>query len=251
MDLKELIAKLVEQFTANGDEVVTALQTSAQGLYQRVFDKGHSVGLQKGRDEKKTSDAEVTRLTTELETANASLKELRDKAPDVATVTAQFQREIADLKQANKDAIAAERKRSRDIEVNRQATILQQKLEKKLVPLAAKLLVKDPDVLARIHPKDDGSIEVMQAGKEIPFSPAKGQDALDLLVEDLVKNEPTDHRRAETDEGSGLQNGSSSTGGKNTFDRIREQKKAEIDKRAKQAEGIKSLDEKLGVTRSA
>lgn len=251
MTLAEIIAKLVELFNANGDEVVTALQTSAQPVYQRIFDKGHSTGLTKGRDEKKTTDAEVTRLTSELETANASLTELRSKTPDVQKVTEQFQTEIRDIKEKHKGEIKAERERSREIEINRQMTLLKTKLEKKVNPLYAKLLTQDLDIRKRIHPKDDGAVEVMQAGKEIPFSPAEGQDPIDLLVDELVKAAPTDYRLAEGDEGSGVQNGPAGAPRKTSFDKIRENKQKELKGKETGTEGIKSLDEKLGVTRTA
>lgn len=250
MPLAELIAKLIEAFNANADDVITALQATAQPIYQRVFDKGHSTGLQKGRDEKKTADADVTRLTSELAAANTSLTELRNKTPDVQTITTQFQNEITALKNTHKAELQTARDKSRTTEVKRQATILETKLKSKVNPLYAKLLVQDLEVLKRINPRDDGSVEVMQAGKEIPYSPAEGQDPIDLLVDELVKAAPTDYRLAEGDEGSGIQSGPAGTQSKSRFDKIRDDKKKQI--AGQEADKtIKSLDEKLGVTRSA
>jgi uncharacterized protein YdiU (UPF0061 family) len=221
MELSELVAKLLELFNADKTKVMTAIQVGAHGLYQTIFDKGHGEGLKKGRDEKKESDENVTKLTADLEKATNDLKTLREKTPDVETVRKQYQTEIDTLKETHKNEIKAEKERTKGIERKRVKAQLQAKLEKKVKPAFAKVTVQDEDVDKRLRIKDDLSLEVLQAGKDIPFSPADGQDALDLLVDELVSKADAEWKLAEGDQGSGVRGGTTGGAGANLFDNIR------------------------------
>lgn len=246
MELSELIAQLLEKFRANGDEVFAALQQHAHPLYQRAFDAGHQAGANKIRGEKATVDTELATAKAELQTVKDQLKELQDKTPDLATVRTQYQNEIKALKDTHKTELAAERTKRVDAEKNRAIANLQSKLGKGLRPLIAKLLVQDDDVKKRIVVREDGTLEVMQKGKDIPFSPSDGQDVLDLLATELIAEQPADLRLADGDNGSGVRNGTTTqSGGANEFDSIRQ--KAEAERKSKASGNIKSLDEKLGL----
>lgn len=250
MELSELIANLLAKFSATPDEVFAALQSGAQPLYQRAFAAGHTAGLTKGRGEKAEVEARLTEVQGQLETAQTQLREVQERTPDTNAIRTQYQNEIKTLKDQHKTALQAEKDKRVNAEKDRAFATLQAKLGKGLNPLVARLLVQDKAVRDRIHVNEDGTLEVMQKGKEIPFSPADDQDVLDLFASELIADQPADFRLADGDSGSGVHTETVRTNsGKNEFDAIRDN--AQKEREAAKAAGIKSLDEKMGFVGSA
>jgi hypothetical protein len=247
-ELSEVVAELLSHFNTDKDKTVQALQAGAQPVYQKAFDAGHGEGLKRGRQEKADVDAKVASLTAELATANEQLTELRDKTPDVQKVRDQYDRQITDLKDKHTKELAKEREKRETADMNRELSKLEAKLGKRLDPLAVKALMVDPDLKKRLQPKGDGSFDVMQHGKDIPFSPGEGQDALDLLADELTAKQDPKWRLANTDTGSGVEGqGTGGGGGADPYAKIRERKDAEL--KQESAAGIKPLREKLGMKR--
>lgn len=249
MELSEIIAKLLEKFGTDGKAVVDALHRSALPLYQQIHDTGHGAGLAKGRQEKADSDAKVATLQAELTAAQAKLTELQASQPDAQKIHDQYKAEIQTLKDAHKKAVDEERTKRATALRDRHVADLRTALTRKLDPLVARLLAQDPEVQKRLVLKDDGTLDVLQDGKDIPFSPAEGQSALELLADELVSKQDPKFRLADADAGSGTESGNRGTqGGGDIFDRIRAGKKAEIEQ---SKSTIKSLDEKLGMVASS
>jgi hypothetical protein len=246
MDLDALLADLQAKFNADKAGVLAALQAKVHGLYQMSFDAGHRAATAAERTAREAVEARLTEATTAREKAEKDLRDYQAKTPDVAKVTEQFQAEIARLNTEHEQALKAEKAARTEADLNRAMSDLQIRLGRLVKPALAKVLVQDKDIRDRVKVKADGSYEVMQAGKTIPFSPAEGKDVLELLAAEIAEKQDADMRLVDGDEGSGAQSGSTKAGASKTvFDRVRENKKAEIEGRTK-AQTV-SLEQRLGM----
>lgn len=243
MELKELLAELLKLDRA---AVVTALQAEAHAIYQAVFDKGHSTATAAARAEKERIEGVVAGLQTQLEQRDKTIKELQDKAPDVATVRAQFEQQILKLQADHKDALKA---KDEEIQGERRARTfgdLRTKLISKGVdPDYADVLTGKAEVQKRVRFNKAGEAEVLQADSEVPLQAGKGQTAIDLFADELQKATPAKFLTSNGDRGSGTENGTGTSGKSgNLYEGIR---KRATERQTKQGEGTKTAAEKLGI----
>jgi hypothetical protein len=87
----------------------------------------------------------------------------------------------------------------------------------------------------------------MQEGKEIPFTPASGQTAVDLLADEIIKATPAKFQLARTDTGGGTRSDAGGGGGgQGGLAAVRQKAEAERKIAAERAGG-KSGAERLGL----
>jgi hypothetical protein len=247
MDLDTILSELLAKFNADKAGVFAALMGKAHGLYQMAFDAGHRVAHAAQSEKITALETKVTDAERDKKAAEKKLDELQKQTPDVAKVTADFQQEIVTLKETHKNELAAEKAKRAESDHKRAMSDLKSKLERLVKPALAKILVQDEEIKKRVKVNADGTYEAMQDGKTIPFSPADGKDALDLLAAEIAEKQEADWRIVDGDEGSGVRTGSTTTGKASTvFDKVREKKAAEV---KKQAEAPKrSLETALGMS---
>jgi hypothetical protein len=204
----------------NRAEVVATLQKEAQPIYQAVFDKGHGAGLKaKGKDVDELQE-KITALEKERDDFKGKLTESEANKPDVAKIRQQYEDQIKQLKEEHgakvkelKDGHAAEKK-----------TTARERLVNKLItagvdPDYAETLAGKPEYNDRItFRKDDGKLEVLQAGSSTPLVPADGKDALDLLAGEIRAKVPAKFVTSQSDDGSGDRGGPGGSGQTNWTD---------------------------------
>lgn len=225
MTLQEAVAVLMGH--SNRQEVKDLLHREAHPLAQMFIDQGHGIASETFKAERKTlTDAKeaAERERDQLRTENETLK--KDK-PDLAQMQRDHQVELDKIKaDAKKDVQKEKEKNKAHLRQRDQAAIESKLVAKGVKPLLAKLMAKDPDVLARLDHDEEGNVTVFKAGSKIPLTAADGQSPLDLLVGELDGQVQAEDRSAgPVDQGSDLNkdrnNGAGGSGGQNRFDKIR------------------------------
>jgi uncharacterized protein YdaU (DUF1376 family) len=244
VDLTEAIRVLMGH--ADRAEVVTELQKAAHPIYQEIFNRGHAEETRNSKSKLEDKDAKIAALTTERDAAMEKAKSFDKTAPEWETKEKQYQSEIASLKEK---AATAQQEAQATVLAERRNTALSdlkaRLIARKIHPDYADVLIQKPDVVKRVvFDEKDGSRRVLQAGKEIPLSPAEGQDVLDMMADELVSKTDKLFITANGDRGSNLTGQPAETG---TFlaqhkAKLEEQRKKE----AASASGTKTLDERLG-----
>jgi chaperonin cofactor prefoldin len=241
MELEALIAELAKLDKA---KVADALHSGAPSIWQEVFNKGHATATAAASEKARTLEARATGAETERDAARQQLTEAEKAKPDIAKIRADYQKEIGDLTQKHADEVA---KLKSEVTTERKSTIV----EKLKTKLAAKL---DPDYADVQATRADGRIritatghEIMQEGKEIPFAPASGQTAVDLLADEIIKAAPAKFQLAKTDAGGGTRSDAGGGGGgQGGLAAVRARAEAER-KAAAERTGGKSGAERLGL----
>lgn len=248
--MDELIQALqtyeTEGSEANRDAVLSALQSKAHGVYQAVFDKGHRNATARLNDQKEALEGQVARLTSELETAQTRLEEATSNQPDVSAIHQQYKDEIKGLKEEHKDALD-----------NLRAANVAEKREGAKARLKALLASDDFGVDSdyadlqveraadRIRVTDEGGIEILQAGKDIPYSPGEGQDALSLLATEIRNGTPEKFVTVKADRGSNIGNGGAGGRAGSVYEQIRA--KAEEARKGKNGNGLEEIQRRMGI----
>jgi hypothetical protein len=241
MELDALIAELGKLDKA---KVADALHTGAPSIWQEVFNKGHATATAASSEKVRALEAKVTNAESELTTARQQLTDAEKNKPDITKIREQYQTEIGTLTQTSEKKI---NDLKAELERERKSTLVSN--------LKAKLAAKiDSDYAEVQATKADSRIritatghEIMQEGKEIPFTPASGQTAIDLLANEIIKATPAKFQLATTDAGGGTRSDAGGGGGGgNGLAGIRA--KAEAERKVQAARtGGKSGAERLGL----
>jgi hypothetical protein len=241
MELDALIAELAKLDKA---KVADALHTGAPSIWQEVFNKGHATATAAASEKSRTLETRATNAEAELATVRQQLTDAEKNKPDVTKIREQYQQEIGTLTQTKDGEIT---RLKGELEKERKSTIV----EKLKTKLNAKI---DPDYAEVQAAKADGRIritatghEIMQEGKEIPFTPASGQTAVDLLADEIIKATPAKFQLARTDTGGGTRSDAGGGGGgQGGLAAVRQKAEAERKIAAERAGG-KSGAERLGL----
>jgi len=245
-ELVALVAKLVGEPVG---DVAKIIQTTAQGVYQEIFNAGHKTATAAERTEKEKLEADLKREQGAREKADSALEKLKGEQPDVAKVHADYAAQIEDLNEKHKQELQTERdaragsEQSRTLGDLRTALISAHGLD----PDYAEVLAQKPEVAGRIKYDPATGIQIMQAGKDIPFQPGDGHTAIGLLAGELAKDAPAKFVNSGADRGSGTQGSGGGTGssGGQYFDKLRESVKKE--REAAQPANTKPAKERLGI----
>ncbi len=248
MTLQEAVEFLNSQSDAAA--VVSALHSGAPRIHQGIFDKGFGKAKTEFQVREVALQDQLKAATEDLGKVQGELKEVREKAPDVGKVTEQFQGEIKSLKDKHKQDIDTLRASNLAEKRNRDLATLRAQLAAKLDPEYAKLKSELGETASRLRYNSDGNLEVMQAGKEIPFAPAEGKNPLDLLADEIITSADPKWVVSNVNGGSGVNNsgGNSGGGSGSVYERIRAER-AKAEEAKKHTAGTAA--ERLGMTRTA
>jgi hypothetical protein len=219
--LEELIAEILKQ---DHPAVLTALQKSAQPIFQGIFDKGHAAATQRYTAEKATLDGTIANLTTQNQQKDEQIRQLGEAKPDVVAMQTKHAADIQRLEDKHKNEL----KVANDTLIGERMSRTGSDLKTKLVVLGvdaeyAEVVVSKAEREKRWRPNAKGIVEIFRADTDAPYAPAQGKDALDLLAEELKTAVPPKFITVNGDSGSGTT--TSTTGaatGKKKFDNIRE-----------------------------
>lgn len=251
MKVSELIEKLEQ---ADGDsEAAEALKEHAQPVYQAAFDAGHGVATrsEKSKSEKLQKDLEASEA--KVAEREERIRQLEEDKPDVAKIHAEYREQIDELKSAHEQQLTEERAGRRKDRLARAKSDLRSLLVSGRI--GERELHIDPDyadVMADRHEgrlafDEEGRLQVLQQGKEIPVQVADGKSPLEVLALEIDGAAPAKFKASGADRGSEARGGPAGAGDSNTYDRIRQRVKAE---REAKTQGP-SLDERMGIAQSA
>jgi len=246
MNLDEAIAALAE---ANKDEVAALLEKKAGGLHQAIFQKGYDVAHGRKVKDADQLKGEIDKLKSELALRTEELSKVGSGQPDRV--------------KAYEEELTRIRTEKAETEKVYQLKLLQKDRQRAIADLRAVLIRKgvDPDyaevltqkatIESRVRVESDGSIQVMQEGKEIPIATEGSKAPLDALAEELVPKLDPKWLTSKVDAGSGDRGGAGQPGTASFYDKIRAEERAKLDAVKKQREESATiLRERLGITGS-
>lgn len=202
---------------ADPDDLATVFHEKHGKAAQVLIDQGDTGATKRAGSETRKLEKRIAELTTDLTAAQKKLAE-----SDPAKVHEQYQREIADLKTAHATELGTVKATGLERERERDLAELKARLAPKLRPMALRAVLNDPETRKQLEYGEDGTRRVLQRGKGTAYSPAAGQDVLDLWAADLVehvKAEDADSVLAQVTTGGGSGDGGGSVG--NLYDQIR------------------------------
>lgn len=218
-ELTQLQALLKKYEPKDKDAVVKALDTDVHEVYQQIHDVGHSAATQKGKDD-------LAALQTKLDKANQQVQELKDKAPDSATLRKEYEERERQLKEAHKTEL-----QSKD------SVIATERLDRARTDLAIQLnedygidleygkliLTRRPEVESRLKFDDKGELQIMQAGKSIAIAGANRSEVLKHFAKELEPSVEKKWKNSRVRRGSntGGGEGGDEGGDTNVYDKVR------------------------------
>jgi hypothetical protein len=187
---------------ADPAEFAEALKDSAQPLYQKVFNLGHSTANKAAKADADALKAERDQARTEAEDA----KKVAADKPDPDKLHEQYRAQIAKLNSDN--AAELERVKAQTATERKARTVA----DAKAALSAAGLHPDVVDIIAekhvsRIRHREDGGIELLETGTEIPVQLAAGQTPFAALAADVKKAAPPAWLTSHVDSGSGSSGG--------------------------------------------
>jgi hypothetical protein len=253
--LNELLGQIAE-LNPDPNEFANGLQSTFQPGFHAVFERGHKT---KGSDAKKQIDAlnkTIEEKDAEIVTLTAKAEEAGKGNADIAKVRADFQKEIADLKEKHKTDRLKDAEKFNASVINRAVTDLQRMYEGMgMFEVHAKANAEA--MRSRVRPKEDGSFEILKdAGSEVAIQPADGKSetALRTLADESRKGFPKEMFTSGVKRGAGGKTEDTTTsGGGSMPDRIRrrEAAKKEAREEGRPAPGATPLFERMGVPKPA
>jgi hypothetical protein len=213
-ELLEAVKKLLAH--PNKDEVVSTIQKEAPAVYQAIFQPGFDNGYGKKAGE---LDAVATKLKTvegELTSTKTELTALKN-APDQQAIHKQYGDQIATL---TADAKKRESELQATLNTEREARVITSlesylttpdKAGKRVDRDYAKVTLEKSEVRKRIKVAADGSVQILQKGKEIPFS-GTADEAMKALEAELRGEAPPKFILVGSDTGGGTSSTGAATG---------------------------------------
>lgn len=229
MKLKDLLAKLNELVTADKTneekDAVDVIHTAAPSeVFQVIFDRGHSTGLQKGKTNTTELEGKVTAAETAKAEAERQLNEFKAKHPDAAKLQEGYQN---DLKKKDEEHAEALRKKDELIEKERRgrarSDLITELTGLGVEKIYAEVLADRPENVVRIKFDKEGQPEVLQKGKDIAIVPTAEKGPLGMLAVELKATTPAKFLTSNAKGGGGLQpeTGGDGEGKKTVFQNIR------------------------------
>lgn len=229
-ELDEQIQALVAEHST--DEIAKSLRAHAREVWQVAYNDGHRSGAGSKRRDVEEAEKSLATVQGDLDKANQRIKELEDSQPDLAQIRDAHRQEVEELK-AKQLAELEERNQSITSERLRNArSRLAYKLEHEQgvdPEYASTIIVGRDEVQRRLTFNDDGSLVVLQQGKDIELVPTDKSDSLSLLAEELAQGVDPRWLTSKAGRGTGVQTpGASSAGSRDGsfYDKIRERTKA-------------------------
>lgn len=220
MELPEIIAALKAQPDAAA--VIAELHREVPALYQGIFNKGHSEATAKAKESAKQANTDLVAAQSEVARLGEQVSELEKKAPETAALRQQHEAVLQDLKEKHKLKIGhLEGGILREREQRTHSEFVRRLVAGGLDADYAEVQAMKQRDRFRFNSGENGSLnlEILQSGKDIPFSPADGKDAIDMISEEVRAAAPAKFRTANTDSGAGITSGT--TGGVGGYDPVK------------------------------
>jgi uncharacterized phage infection (PIP) family protein YhgE len=210
------------------------LRTADASLYQGIFQSGFDTGFGKKEADLRTATERVTALTTELATATGEITKLKSN-PDTTALHTQYGGQIKELTDKHTAELAKLNGQIAEGRVNDFLGALKGALssgDTRLQGDYVEVITQRADIRSRLKVNPDGSRQVLQKGKDIPFAVSSSDEALKLLAEEIKKEAPATFILAGTDKGAGTPGAGAPGGtpGATLFDKVRESVKADESK---------------------
>lgn len=196
--------------------LATTMKEGAHALFQHVFNVGHSernktaqAAEKELRDSISAKEADIARLTGELD-------EAKKGQPDAARRVTELEGKIKELQTAHASETKALKESVSQAKKAAKLESLRAKLAGSLDADYAEVLTMKPEIAERIRLNEDGTFDVLQSVGGIPFAPAEGKDAMDLLVAEVVertRKEKPSLVTSNAESGSGTGTGRAAEGG--------------------------------------
>lgn len=250
MELEELFTALMAH--SDRKAVVKGLHEHAQPIYQLIFNRGHTAATSKGEEKATSLEEKITKLEADLAAAEKRAKEAESKTPDAAAIRAELTQQLEAERAKHRDDLKALREAHKGTLQEREISNLQRLLvEAGVEKRYAKVLAADPDVRKRLKIEDNGTLTVLQAGKDaIPVAVDEGKDPMSVLVAELKAETPAEFVTTGIDpNGSGERRtpGSGANAGDSAyFDGLRKSAE-EARKAAAPAAGADPLAQRMGM----
>lgn len=255
-DLQALWAQLGEGVEDDADvpeaKIVEVIQKNAHPVFQIIYDRGHSTATEAGNRKVTDLESQLEKLKKDHETATQALADERRKHPDTDTIRTQYEEREQELKAEHEKAVAELNGKLQNERLNTARQTLKGYLtsgERRLDPDYADVQLDKSELRERFRHRDDGTLEVLQAGKQIALVPADGVSPLELLAKELKDAAPSKFVEVHSDRGAGSQgNGGSSGGAGGFFGKYREElKKERENKPTSVPDGEAEAKKRLGV----
>ena len=224
---------------ADPADFATELKETAQPLYQKLYNAGHSDATKSSKQKQADLEKQLADEQAAKQAAEEQAAELREKQPDIAKLNEQWQAKLAAQKKKDDERYEQE-KTARQTE--REA--------RKKSDLKAALTGLDPAYIEiaaerhadRIRYGEDGKVQLLEENSEVPVQLGDGKTPFVALADEIKgKADPRWHL-SNADRGSGTEGGSGA-GGSTLYERIRAEQKA---KQEQEAERRRSIAERVG-----
>lgn len=185
--------------TANKDDTTLADKEAVEvihsiapaDIFQVIFDRGHSVGLKKGKEDGTEVTGKLAVEKKRADDAEQQLKDFKDKNPDKASLQEKYQTDLA-----TKDREHTEALRLKDVQIETErkrrarSEFIAELKDLDIDPEYAEVIADKKEHNERIRFDANGEPEVLQRGKEIAIVPTAKKGALGMLAAELLPSIP-------------------------------------------------------------
>lgn len=230
------------------DEVLGVLKADVHEVFQDINDGGRRAANEANKTKMDSLEAKVTTAEAAKVAAEKKVTELNGQAPDAARLKETYDRSIADLQSTHKTELEA-----------KDGVILTERIsnaKKELVTALVKagideeyastIMVEKAEVRDRLKPGQDGKIQIMKSGSDLPLVPPGGDKTIyNLLAEELAPTVTDRWKTSKVKRGSGNtgSEGGADDQGATTFDEIRTEVKERVESRQKSRDkSVSGLD---------
>jgi hypothetical protein len=224
--LQEQVAAAAQGKDGRERDAATAevLSNLAQPIRQFLHDGGHANATAQHKTKIRTLEAEKSALEEQVTAAQARIEEIEKQAPNAEQIKAQYRQEIEQIK-ATAEALEGQ---IRSLKTGSFTSRLLGQMGPRLSEDGldwARTQVERMTLDGRIRPTDAG-FEVLQPGKEIPYSATTEDELLSVVAGEVLKAARPWALKSGADGGGGTSgSGSGGPSGGSDWDKLREQAK--------------------------
>lgn len=244
-EINEAIREKVNDATdgLNGDEADQAkanvLDNLDQGVRQFLWNGGHKAATAQKSDRIKDLQNERDRIKSELEQTKEQLQALEEDQPNVEKIRSEYEEQIRNLKEEHQEAVEELRGKLHDRDKgsfkNRALAEGSDRLDRDWLDVQLERM----EMEGRIQRTEDGSIQVLQPGKDIPYMADSEDELAQTVVEELAQEAPTKFKLSQADSGGGSRGEGSGPSSASKYDQAREAGQQSQESRQNQGPSLK------------
>lgn len=213
MPLSDEQATALTQLTeADAKDLIDALHEARPDVYDLAFNAGHKKATGEKSKLVRATEAKLEAAQGEIATLGQTIAELEEKAPDAKRLRDQYAERETQLKTQHETALQAARDTVTSERKQRAVDQLRAKLAATLLPDAVDAVLAKVQADGRIRVNDEGDVEVLQEGSDIPIAAPAGRDALTILADERLEKAPPIWKRSHVDGGGGTRGAAGGAG---------------------------------------